>query len=58
MHETTTEWPSGWTPAERALTVAEDVDAPSTVERVALEAEVEVAVVEEVAAQTEAEIRR
>jgi hypothetical protein len=55
MHETTN-WPSGWTPAERALTVAESVDGPSTVEGVALEAEVEVGVAEKVAEETEAEL--
>ncbi|UPV73193.1 hypothetical protein M0R89_11605 [Halorussus limi] len=57
MHDTT-DWPRGWTARERALTVAEDVDGPSTVETIALAAEVEVAVVEDVAEETEADLGR
>lgn len=53
---TNTNWPDGWTAEERALTVVEDVDGPRSIEAVALAAEVEVAVVEDVADETEADL--
>jgi len=55
---TNTDWPRGWTAQERALTVAEDVDGPSSIENIALAAEVEVGVVEDVAEETEADLDR
>jgi len=51
-----TNWLSGWTATECALTVAESHDSPETVEAVAPKAEVEVAVVDDVAATTEADL--
>ena len=51
-----TDWPSGWTAEERALTVAEDVDGPRSIDSIALAAEVEVAIVEDVADTTEADL--